>query len=54
MTLDSWVKAQGHELDGAMEGDGFVNASRVEICHQDPGEDPSGHPVTEIAFRLKQ
>lgn len=53
MKLDAWVKAQGVELDGSVEGDRFVGANRMEIYHKDPGEDPSGHPVTEIAFRLK-
>jgi len=54
MKLDDWAKAQGHVLDGTVEGDRFVGANRMEIYHKDPGEDPSGHPVTEIAFRLKQ
>jgi len=54
MKLDQWAKDQGHVLDGTVEGDRFVGANRMEIYHKDPGEDPSGHPVTEIAFRLKQ
>lgn len=54
MKLDTWAKAQGHELDGTEDGDRFINAVRMEIYHKDPGEDPSGHPVTEIAFRLAQ
>lgn len=53
MRLDSWAKGQGLELDGTVEGERFVGANRMEIYHKDPGEDPSGHPVTEIAFRLK-
>lgn len=52
MKLDAWVKAQGLTLDGRVEGDRFVGANRIEIYHKDPGEDPSGHPVTEVAFRL--
>ena len=52
MTLDSWVRAEGLTLDGHEEGDSYVGANRMEIYHKDPGEDPSGHPVTEIAFRL--
>lgn len=54
MKLDSWVKDQHFDLDGREEGDRWVGANRMEIYHKDPGEDPSGHPVTEIAFRLKQ
>lgn len=53
MKLDDWTKAQKHELDGVVQGDSFTGANRMEIYHKDPGEDPSGHPVTEIAFRLK-
>lgn len=53
MTLDRWVKDQHLDLDGREEGDRWVGANRMEIYHKDPGEDPSGHPVTEIAFRLK-
>jgi effector-binding domain-containing protein len=52
MTLDKWAKDNGHALDGRMDGDGFRDAHRMEIYHKDPGEDPSGHPVTEVAFRL--
>lgn len=54
MKLDAWAKAQGHVLDGKVEGDAFVGATRMEIYLKDPGEDPSGFPVTEIAFRLAQ
>lgn len=54
MQLDSWAKGKRHILDGTVEGDRFINAVRMEIYHKDPGEDPSGHPVTEIAFRLAQ
>ena len=43
----------GAEFAGREEGDAFVDGTRLEIYHKDPGEDPSGHPVTEIAFRLK-
>ena len=52
MALDSWARANGHKLDGTVSGDEFRNATRLEIYHKDPGEDPSGHPVTEVAFRL--
>ena len=52
MKLDEWVKSAGHKLDGRVDGDRFVGANRMEIYHKDPGEDPSGHPVTEVAFRL--
>ena len=54
MKLHEWTVAQGHKLDGTEDGDRFINATRMEIYHKDPGEDPSGHPVTEIAFRLAQ
>jgi hypothetical protein len=30
-----------------------VGATRMEIYLSDPGESPSGNPVTEVAFRLK-
>ncbi|UJW86288.1 GyrI-like domain-containing protein [Devosia sp. SL43] len=53
MKLDEWARAQGYEFAGKVEGDNFVGATRLEIYHKDPGEDPSGHPVTEIAFRVK-
>ncbi|MHA6692243.1 GyrI-like domain-containing protein [Devosia sp. A449] len=53
MQLDQWAKSNGHVLDGTVEGDRFVGANRLEIYLSDPGEDPSGHPVTEVAFRLK-
>ncbi|WP_316360242.1 GyrI-like domain-containing protein [Devosia sp.] len=53
MKLDEWARAQGHDFDGTVQGDSFVGATRLEIYHKDPGEDPSGHPVTEIAFRIK-
>lgn len=52
MALDTWAKAEGLTLDGTVEGDRFVGANRIEIYHKDPGEDPSGHPVTEVAFRV--
>lgn len=52
MKLHDWTVTKGYKLDGTEEGDRFVNAVRMEIYHKDPGEDPSGHPVTEIAFRL--
>lgn len=54
MKLDQWARDAGHTLDGAEQGDRFIGATRMEIYHKDPGEDPSGHPVTEIAFRLAQ
>lgn len=54
MKLHDWSVAKGHTLDGTEDGDRFINANRMEIYHKDPGEDPSGHPVTEIAFRLAQ
>lgn len=54
MMLDEWARAERLELDGAVTEDRFINANRMEIYHKDPGEDPSGHPVTEIAFRLAQ
>jgi len=53
MTLDAWVRQEGEDFAGAVEGECFVDATRLEIYHKDPGEDPSGHPVTEVAFRLK-
>jgi len=52
MALHEWTVARGLRLDGVEVGKGFVDANRLEIYHKDPGEDPSGHPVTEIAFRL--
>lgn len=52
MKLGDWAKANGHKLDGTPDGDNFIKANRMEIYHKDPGEDPSGHPVTEVAFRL--
>ncbi|MDB5615752.1 MAG: GyrI-like protein [Devosia sp.] len=53
MKLDSWAKASGHQLDGTVVWDRFMGATRIEIYHKDPGEDPSGFPVTEVAFRLE-
>ena len=53
MKLDAWVREQGYDFAGTTKGDTLVDATRLEIYHKDPGEDPSGHPVTEIAFRLK-
>jgi effector-binding domain-containing protein len=53
MKLDAWARAQGHDFAGTVEGDSFIGGTRLEIYHKDPGEDPSGHPVTEIAFRVK-
>jgi effector-binding domain-containing protein len=53
MKLDAWARGQGHDFAGTPKGDTFVDATRLEIYHKDPGEDPSGHPVTEIAFRIK-
>jgi effector-binding domain-containing protein len=54
MKLHDWTVTKGHKLDGTEDGDRFIDANRMEIYHKDPGEDPSGHPVTEIAFRLAQ
>ncbi|MEO8686510.1 MAG: GyrI-like domain-containing protein [Devosia sp.] len=51
--LGDWAKNSGHKLDGRVEGDRFVNATRMEI-YLDPGEGPSGNPVTEVAFRLAE
>ena len=53
MALDDWSKKQGLVLDGEMKDWGFGGANRMEIYHKDAGEDPSGHPVTEVAFRIK-
>lgn len=53
MKLDDWARGQGYEFAGTAEGDSFLGGTRLEIYHKDPGEDPSGHPVTEIAFRIK-
>jgi effector-binding domain-containing protein len=53
MELDKWARDKGFEFAGEEKGDKFVGATRLEIYHKDPGEDPSGHPVTEVAFRLK-
>jgi len=53
MKLDSWAREQGYEFAGSPDGDCFKDATRLEIYHKDPGEDPSGNPVTEIAFRVK-
>jgi effector-binding domain-containing protein len=52
MKLGTWVKAQGLTLDGTLIGDRLIGANRIEIYHKDPGEDPSGDPVTEVAFRI--
>lgn len=52
MALHEWTVTRGLRLDGVEESNGFHDATRLEIYHKDPGEDPSGHPVTEIAFRL--
>jgi effector-binding domain-containing protein len=53
MALDAWAREKGLTLDGDVDGDRFVGANRMEIYHRDPGEDPSGHPVTEVAFRIR-
>lgn len=53
MKLDDWASKQGLKLDGEEQGDSYVNANRMEIYHKDPGEDVSGLPVTEVAFRLR-
>jgi len=52
MMLMDWARDAGHQLDGAVEGDRFVGATRMEIYLTDPEDSPSGHPVTEVAFRL--
>ncbi len=52
MALDKWARGQGFDFAGKEVGDRFENATRLEIYHKDPGEDPSGPPVTEVAFRL--
>lgn len=53
MALDAWANRQGYALDGAVDGDVFKGTTRMEIYH-DPGQGPSGQPVTEVAFRLAQ
>lgn len=53
MQLDQWARTQGHDFAGRVDGDCFKDATRLEVYLKDPGEDPSGHPVTEIAFRIK-
>ncbi|MBJ6988953.1 GyrI-like domain-containing protein [Devosia sp. MC521] len=51
--LGEWVEREGLELDGRRDGQGsWSDSTRLEIYHLDPGEHPSGMPVTEIAFRL--
>ncbi len=52
MALDDWARAEGYGFAGTDEGDRFTGATRLEIYRKDPGEDPSGHPVAEVAFRL--
>ena len=52
MALGDWAKSSGHKLDGTVDGDRFVNATRMEVYLRDPEESPSGNPVTEVAFRL--
>ncbi|WP_375451049.1 GyrI-like domain-containing protein [uncultured Devosia sp.] len=52
MTLLDWAKGAGHQLDGTVDGDRFIGATRLEIYLSDPGESPSGNPVTEVRFRL--
>lgn len=54
MALDSWARRAGYRFTGAEEGDRFTGATRLEIYHKDPNEDPSGFPVTEVAFRVKE
>lgn len=54
MKLMKWTGDQKLQLDGVVDGDRFVGANRMEIYHKDPGEDPSGDPVTELAFRLAE
>jgi effector-binding domain-containing protein len=52
MALGRWAKEQGHTLDGTTVGDEFRNATRMEIYHRDPHEEPDNLPTTEVAFRL--
>ncbi|MEO5805742.1 GyrI-like domain-containing protein [Devosia sp.] len=53
MALDKWARGQGFAFAGTELPDRYEDATRLEIYHKDPGEDPSGFPVTEVAFRLK-
>ena len=53
MALDAWVRTQGYQLDGREEAGGLAGATRLEI-YEDPGQTPSGHPVTQVAFRLAE
>jgi DNA gyrase inhibitor GyrI len=52
MALDAWARERGLRFAGEETADGFRGATRLEIYHRDPGEDVSGEPVTEVAFRL--
>lgn len=51
MALGDWARTEGLVLDGHVESNGFAGATRLEI-YRDPGQEPSGHPVTEVAFRI--
>ena len=53
MALDTLgARARARRFAGREAGDRFVDATRLEIS-QGPGRGPSsGHPVTEVAFRL--
>lgn len=53
MALMDWAQAQGLELDGTVGEDGFAGATRLEIYHTDPDDEPDGLPTTEVAFRLQ-
>lgn len=53
MALDEWCRGQGLTFAGVKRDGGMFDATRLEIYKKDPGEDPSGFPVTEVAFRLK-
>ncbi len=52
MAVDTWARQQGLQFAGEDNPEGFRGATRLEIYHTDPGEHPSGDPVTEVAFRL--
>ncbi len=52
MALGDWMAQNGLRGDGTGDGMLVRGANRMEIYLKDPGEDPSGLPVTEVAFRL--
>ena len=53
MAVDRWAKGQGLVLDGEEKDGSFVGATRLEIYHRDPDEEPDALPTTEVAFRIK-